>query len=174
MTTVNRKQLRFWMNLNDSNEKEMYDFIYSLGGEYSSYIKSLVKSDMDGDIDKNPDSLESLKRKQILTNIKYKEVQTTYLQKKISYMTIFGGEPSHQGLRAMKKGNEIQHGISSISIVDEKNHRLVCPECNEKFIHKENDSEDISQVKQLFLKHWFANHGEDINDKYVQEMSQYV
>jgi predicted RNA-binding Zn-ribbon protein involved in translation (DUF1610 family) len=162
------------MNLNDSNEKEMMDFIESLGGEYATYIKSLIQSDMDGDIEKNPDSLESLKRKQILTNIKYKEVQTTYLQKKISYMEIFGQEPTMSATRAMKKGNEIQHGVSFISAIDEKNHRLQCPECGEKFIHKENDSEDILEAKQLFMKHYYQNHGEIIPEKIVMEMSQYV
>lgn len=174
MTTRNRKQLRFWMNLNDSDETEMFDFIQSLGGDYGTYIKSLIKSDMDGDIDKNPDSLESLKRKQILTNIKYKEVQTTYLQKKISYMNIFGDEPSQSGLRAMKKGNEIQHGISSISIVDEKNHRLVCPDCQEKFVHAEGNSEDILKAKEMFLKHFYDNHGDSVPNKIVEELGQYA
>lgn len=173
MTTQNRKQLRFWLNLNDIEEKKLHEFIESLGGNYSAYIKSLIKSDINGDIEKNPDSMEVLKREKMKADIEWKKTQTAYTKKKMSYMNIFGAEPSLSGARAISKNVKTQFGDNFVSVIDEKNHRFQCPECGILFVHAE-DRHDIVESKQQLLNHYFENHNEEIPARTIEELSQYV
>jgi len=53
------------------------------------------------------------------------------------------------------ENENLTHGVSCI---DEKNNRIMCPECGACFVFA-NDQHDKQESKEKFIDHWVKKHG---------------
>ncbi len=102
---------------------------------------------------------EDLKNQKIKVDIEFKKIITKIKKKELLYWNIFHKSPSFAGQKAIKVGVDNQTLSAVVSCFDEKNSRLVCPECQET-IQFSKDQSDLKDAKLLFIDHYFKEHGE--------------
>ncbi len=154
----NRKHIGFWTNQSIKDQK-LTEWIDNsrLELSYSEFLRKILTDVMDEKL--IVPTTEDLKNKKIKVDIEFKQIMTKIKKKELLYWTVFHKTPSSQGLVAMKVGVDNQIINANISCFDEKNSRLVCPQCQET-IQFSKDQSDLKDAKLLFIDHYFKEHGE--------------
>lgn len=153
-----RKHLGFWTNKTIEDQKFL-EWIDEKRGDlsYSQFIRDILNDVMDEKL--IIPTTEDLKKQKIKVDIQFKKVMIKIKQKELDYWLVFKKSPSYQGKVAIKVGVDNQILNQSVSCFDEKNHRLVCPECA-TVIEFARDQSDLKEAKLLFVDHYFKLHGE--------------
>jgi len=149
---MTRKQYRFWVNdeklkefLDDKGTKKNQDF-----SEFAREIFSLCMNNK-----LTPESIGDLQRKKLQTDIEYKQVMIKIKNKELSFMGIGGTPPSNRAKEAIRSGE--MNAVDTVSIFDEKNQRLQCPDCGILFTW--NSWEEKKIKKEGFVDHYMQSHG---------------
>jgi len=146
-----RKQYRCWIA-----DEEMQIFLDEKKKEYGEFTKFCIE--VFSLVMKNklsPDSIQDLQRKKIDVDIRYKEIMIKIKEKELLYMKTFEAPPSLRAEKAIRSG-EMQ-AVDSISIYDEKNKRIGCPDCGILFTW--NSWEEKKIKKDAFVDHFIQKHG---------------
>ncbi|MBA7492262.1 hypothetical protein ES702_02811 [subsurface metagenome] len=152
--------LTAWISSTVKNEVELLAWIDSLEGiSRSNIVKEILFKVKSGEL--RTTTTDDLKKKKMLVDIKFKEVCTQIKEKELLHWNTFDKTPSSRAKTAIKNGIEINSELQKLdspSVYDEKNHKFVCPDCQENFIFSESES-DIAEAKQNFCDHFWQNHG---------------
>lgn len=153
-----RKHIGFWTNETIADKK----FIEWLDKErqnqpYAQFVKDILLDVMNERL--IYPTIEDLKNQKIKVDIKFKKIMIEIKKKELLYWTVFHKSPSLQGHNAIKVGVNNENLTSNVSCFDEKNSRLVCPECHTT-IQFAKDQSDLRDAKLLFIDHYFKQHGE--------------
>jgi len=145
------RQFRFWTNAEELDLVEFLDAQLN----FTTFIKELLNDYRLGKLTRESDY--DLKRKKLQVDIKFKEIMIKIKEQELLFNQTFAKTPSSQAKRAMKIGveNQIEEAPSCL---DEKNHRIMCPECGSCFVCAE-DLHDIAETKELFIDHYIQKHG---------------
>ncbi len=158
---MGNKQYRFWTNKDD---QDLIDFMDSQQN-VTLFLKDLVNDYRLGKLSKIDES--DLKRKKLQVDIHFKEVCTLIKEKELLHWKTFDKSPSYQGLKAIK--TNVESNKESMSCYDEKNHRLMCPQCGSCFVHSE-DKLDIAESKENFMNHYFEKHDSNLPVELIEEL----
>ncbi len=145
------KQYRFWTNAEETDLSEFLDSQQN----FTSFIKKLLNDYRIGGLTREDES--DLKRKKLQVDIKFKEVMIKIKEQELLYNKTFENPPSYSAKKAMKIGIENQIAETP-SCFDEKNSRIMCPECGSCFVFS-FDQKDIPEAKELFIDHYIQKHG---------------
>ncbi len=152
-----RKSFSFWLNYEIDDEAKLLVYLDSLRVDnFSLYIKELLEMVRTGKLIK-PDQ-EDLQRKKLLTDIKFKEVMIKIKEQELIYKQTFEQNPPPRHRKVMKVHIENQNP-TYVSSIDEKNNRIMCPECGACFVFA-LDQHDANESKEKFIDHYFEKHGE--------------
>jgi len=147
-----RKQYRFWVT--DENLKEFLDEKSNhQDRDFSEFAREIFQMVSENKL--SPDSIQDLQRKKIDVDIRYKEIMIKIKEKELSFMKTFDAPPSPRAERAIRSG-EMQ-AIDTISLYDEKNERIQCPDCG--ILFSWNSFEERKQKKNQFVDHFLQKHG---------------
>jgi len=145
------KQYRFWTSKTDKELEEFLDSQINI----SKFLKELINDFRLGKLTRESDY--DLKRKKLQVDIKFKEVMIQIKEQELLYNQTFEKTPSLSAKKAMKIGIENQIAETP-SCFDEKNNRIMCPECGSCFVFAE-DQKDIPEAKENFIDHYIKMHG---------------
>ncbi len=151
MVSIKSKQYRFWTN---QDEIELSKFL-DAQQNFTQFVKKLLNDYRLGGLTREDEN--DLKRKKLQVDIRLKEVMIKLKEKELLYGETFHQTPSSSAKRAMKIGVENQIAETP-SCFDEKNNRIMCPECGSCFVFAENQK-DIPEAKELFIDHYIQKHG---------------
>jgi len=149
---MSRKQYRFWVTdeklkefLDDKGTKKNQDF--------SEFAREIFTLCMNNKL--TPESIGDLQRKKLAVDIEYKEVIILIKKKELGFMKVFDSPPSNAAQKAIREGQ--MQAVDTISIFDEKNERLQCPDCGILFTWKSWEERKIK--KDEFVDHYLQSHG---------------
>lgn len=160
-----RKQYRFWTNDEDTELQAWLDIFDNCSKEIKSIIDKFRKGEL-------VDSSEiDLMKKKLLADIRLKELSGDLKEKEILYYETFHNVPSSKAKRVMKVNvdNQIEDAPSCF---DEKNHRIMCPECGNCFVCAE-DLHDILDTKELFIDHYIQKHSLKFPEQIQKELQSF-
>jgi len=152
LLSMSRKQYRFWVT-----DEELKKFLDSKSNhqnqDFSEFAREIFTLVMENKLD--PLTVGDLQKKKLQADIAYKEIMTKIKEKEYSFMKTFDAPPSPRAEKAIRAG-EMQ-AIDSISIYDEKNQRIQCPDCGILFTW--NSWEEKKIKKEQFVDHFLQTHG---------------
>jgi hypothetical protein len=159
-----RKQYRFW-----TTNEELQAFIES-NPNINEFLKDLVIKLKNGVL-VIPESNEDLKKQKLQVDIRFKEIMIKIKEQELLYNQTFDKSPSYSAKRAMKIGVENQIPETP-SCFDEKNNRIMCPECGSCFVFG-SDKNDIAVSKENFIDHYIQKHGMKFPDQIKKELQSF-
>jgi len=136
-------------------------------------LRNLIDDYRLGKLTRENDYTVDLKRKKLLVDIQFKEVMIKIKEQELLYNQTFEKTPtpSFSAKKAMKIGVENQIPDTP-SCFDEKNHRIMCPECGSCFVFG-LDQKDIPEAKELFIDHYIQKHGMKFPDQIQKELKSF-
>ncbi len=159
------KQYRFWINKSDKELGEFLDNQQNI----SKFLKELINAFRLGRLSKT--SNDDLKRKKLEVDIQFKEVMIKLKEKELLFDNTFGNTPSYSAKKAMKINVENQIP-DTLSCFDEKNHRIMCPECGSCFVFA-IDQKDVQQAKEFFIDHYVKKHSLRFPEQLQEELKSF-
>jgi len=145
-----KKQYRFWVFPSELEFQEWLNSMENLSGD----IRKILNDFRLGKLVTPTD--EDLIKRKLLADIRLKELSGDLKEKELLYYETFHKTPTFQGKKAMKIGIENQIADTP-SCLDEKNRRVMCPECGSCFVFAV-DQHDIQEAKELFIDHYVQKH----------------
>ena len=159
------KQYRFWTSKEETDLSEFLDNQLN----FTAFIKKLLNDYRIGLLTREDE--QDLKRKKLQVDIKFKEVMIKIKEQELLFNETFGKTPSSGAKKAMKVGIENQLADTP-SCFDEKNHRLMCPECGACFVFAV-DLHDVPDAKELFIDHYIQKHSMTFPEQLKLELKSF-
>jgi len=155
---LSKVHIGFWTNKTIADQK-LLEFINRERGErsYAQYVKDVLTDVKDERL--IIPTAEDLRNQKMKVDIEFKKIMVKIKKKELLYWDVFKNTPSPRAQTAIKVGVENQISVESVSCVDEKNHRMVCPQC-QNVIEFAKDQHDLKDAKLLFIDHYYKLHGE--------------
>lgn len=149
---MTRRQFRFWIG--DEKLQEFLDSKGSKGNQnFSEFARDIFTLVMNNKLDTS--TIKDLQRKKLLTDIEYKQVMTQIKKRELGFMKTFEAPPTERAKEAIRSGE--MAAVDSISLYDEKNQRIQCPDCGILFTW--NSWEEKKIKKEQFVDHYLQKHG---------------
>jgi len=149
--SMTKKQYRFWVN--DEELQKFLDSKTSETGGFTEFAKDIFTLVMTNKLDSS--SIIDLQRKKLSVDIEYKQVIILIKKKELGFMKVFDSPPSNAAQKAIREGE--MNAVDTVSIFDEKNQRLQCPDCGILFTW--NSWEEKKIKKEGFVDHYLQSHG---------------
>jgi hypothetical protein len=115
---------------------------------------------------------EDLQRKKLLVDIELKEVMILIKRQELIYKETFEQNPPLRHTKVMKINVENKNLSHGVSCIDEKNNRIMCPECGACFIFA-SDQHDKQESKENFIDHFVEKHGLKLNPQIQKELNEF-
>jgi len=148
---MTKKQYRFWVT--DEELQKFLDEKTSVRGGFTEFAREIFTLIMKNKLD--PSTYADLQRRKVLADIEYKQVITQIKKKELAFMKTFEAPPTNRAKEAIKQGE--MNAVDTISIFDEKNERIQCPDCGILFTWKSWEERKIK--KEEFIDHYIQKHG---------------
>ena len=164
---------RIQIFLNPNNEKDalLIVFLETKGaGKLNSYVKNILEKVRTGKLIDG--DAEDLQRKKTLVDIELKEVMILIKRQELIYKQTFEQTPPQRHKEVMKIHIENQNLTHGVSIIDEKNNRIMCAECGSCFVFAE-DQRDKQESKQAYIDHYVKKHGLKLPDDIQKELNEF-
>jgi len=166
-----RKHYGFNLNTSIDDEAKLLVWIENHGEKnFSKYIKELLNDFRLAKYVK-ADHLD-LQRKKLAVDIELKEVMIQLKKHELIYRETFEQTPPPRHLKVMKINVENQNLTHGVSIIDEKNNRIMCAECGSCFVFA-LDQHDKNEAKQSFIDHFVKNHGLTLPPEIQKELNEF-
>jgi len=166
-----KRRYAFYLNKNNLDEAKLMLWLDDQAGlNFQKYIKEILQKIKDRKLI-SPDQ-EDLQRKKLLVDIAYKEVMILIKKQELLYKQTFDQNPPLRHKEVMKievENRNLKHGVSCI---DEKNTRIMCPECGACFVFA-IDQHDKHESKQMFVDHYVDKHGLKLPDQIQKELNEF-
>ena len=153
--TVTRLQI--YLNPNNEQDALLIVFLETHGGKNTSnYIKEVLQQIRTGKL--IIPEVEDLQREKMLVDIEYKKIVIKIREQELIYKETFQQNPPPKHKEVMKIHIENQNLTHGVSVIDEKNNRIMCAECGACFVFA-TDQHDKQESKQKFIEHFVDKHG---------------
>jgi len=137
---------------------------------YAKYIKEIMNDFRLGKL--AYDDQEDLQKKKLLVDIELKEVMILIKRQELIYKQTFDQSPPLRHKEAMKIHVENQNLTHGVSIIDEKNTRIMCRECGACFVFA-FDQHDKNESKQAYVDHFVKKHGLTLPPDIQKELDEF-
>jgi hypothetical protein len=166
-----RKHYAFYFNKNIDEEAKLMLWLEDQAhGNYSKYIKEFLQLLKDGKLTLTDQ--EDLQRKKMLVDIELKEIIIKIKQQELIYKETFEQNPPIRHTKVMKINVENKNLTHGVSCIDEKNNRIMCPECGACFVFA-FDQHDKNESKQNFVDHFVEKHGLKLTPEIQKELNEF-
>jgi len=164
-----KKHYHFYLNKSIMDEAKLMLWLDDQAKEnFSKYVKELLQMVKDGKLDDD----EDLNRKKLLVDIELKEVMILIKRQELIYKETFEQNPPLRHTKVMKINVENQNLTHGVSIIDEKNNRIMCAECGACFVFA-IDQHDKQESKQMYVDHYVKKHGLKLPDEIQKELNDF-
>ena len=166
-----RKNIAFWFNKSIDEEAKLMLWLEDQAkGNYSKYIKEFLQLLKDGKL--TVSDQEDLNRKKLLVDIELKEVMILIKRQELIYKETFEQNPPLRHTKVMKINVENKNLTHGVSVIDEKNNRIMCAECGACFVFA-IDQHDKQESKQDFVDHYVEKHGLKLPEEIQKELNDF-
>lgn len=165
------KRLQINLNPNDEKDALLIAYLHTHGGEnLNQYVKDILEKVRSGKlIDGNA---EDLQRKKTLVDIELKEVMILIKRHELIYRQTFEQPPPQRHKEVMKIHIENQNLTHGVSIIDDKNNRIMCADCGACFVYS-NTLHDKQESKESFIVHYIKKHGLTLPEDIQKELNEF-
>lgn len=151
------KRIQIYLNPNTKGDALLIVYLDSYGGEnIANFVKDILEKVRTGKLI-IPD-VENLEREKLIVDIELKKVMVKIKNQELIYKETFQQNPPPRHTKVMKLHVENQNLTHGVSIIDEKNNRIMCAECGACFVFA-TDQHDKQESKQKFIEHFVDKHG---------------
>lgn len=164
---------RLQINLNPNEEKDALLIVYldtHGGNNLNRYVRDILEKVRTGNL--SPTDAEDLQRKKTLVDIELKEVMILIKRQELIYKTTFEQTPPQRHKEVMKIHIENQNLTHGVSIIDEKNNRIMCADCGACFVFAV-DQHDKQESKQMYVDHYVKKHGLKLPEEIQKELNEF-
>jgi len=163
-----KRRYAFYLNKNNQDEAKLMLWLDDQSTNFQKYIKDLLQMVKDGKLDKD----EDLPRKKMLVDIELKEITIKIKEQELIYRKTFEQLPPLRHKEVMKihiENENLKHGVS---VIDEKNNRIMCAECGACYVFA-IDQHDKQESKQKFVDHYVEKHGLRLPPDIQKELDEF-
>ncbi len=167
--TVTRLQI--YLNPNNKQDALLIVFLETHGGKnQNAYIKEILQQIRTGKL--IIPEVEDLQREKMLVDIEYKKIVIKIREQELIYKQTFEQTPPQRHKEVMKIHIENQNLTHGVSVIDEKNNRIMCAECGACFVFS-TDQHDKQESKQAYIDHFVKKHGLRLPDEIQKELNEF-